>query len=48
MDNNVTDTEMAALTAVAVMATVIIEPRKRSRMMISFGLGVKLRQRNSP
>jgi hypothetical protein len=33
-----TGTKMAALTAAAAMATVTIEPEKRSRMMISFAL----------
>jgi len=33
---------MAALTAMAAIATVTIEPEKRSRMMISFCLAVCL------
>jgi hypothetical protein len=40
MDNGVTGTEMAALTAAAANAAVTIEPEKRSRMMISLCLAV--------
>src|ERR1700674_1750376 len=39
-DVGVTDTETAAPTAVAAMASVIVEPEKRSSMMASFCLGV--------
>src|SRR4030081_2158468 len=39
------DIEMTALTAAAAMATVIIEPEKRSSMMVSFCLRLKLLQR---
>jgi hypothetical protein len=35
----VMDMEMTALTAAAAMATVIIEPEKRSSMMVSFAFG---------
>jgi hypothetical protein len=37
----VTGTETAALTAAAAMATVTIEPEKRSRMMASLCLAVR-------
>jgi hypothetical protein len=40
----VTGSKMAVLTAVTAMAAVTIEPEKRSRMMISFCLAVKVLQ----
>src|SRR5262245_41175729 len=48
MDNNVTDTEMAALTATTAMATVTIEPAKRSRMITCLCHAVLLPRRIPP